>query len=160
MMDKIGDCNVPGFFSISLKYIFCRLINPKPSRSVVHWRNSSPNFVKLSLPSSVLMVVLYMYNFVPDVYTLSFVCWDTFLFNLASRVDASLDQEDVLGFCQRILMGMLECLCIWCWWVSFCMNLLMCWCTFFCCSIVIRFCKCPANVMFPRSSYSSAYLLV
>lgn len=59
-MNEIGDCNDPGYFFISLNYIFCRLVNLKPSRLEVPWSNSTPIFVKLSLPSSVFMLILCM----------------------------------------------------------------------------------------------------
>ena len=54
MVDESSDCNDPDCFFISLKYIFWRLVSPKSSKLAVPCSNSSPNFVKLSLPSNIL----------------------------------------------------------------------------------------------------------
>ena len=144
-------------FLISLKYIFWRLVNPKSSRSEVFCSNSSPNFVNLSAPSNVSMVRLWMLYLVLDVDALGFFCWDNFLFLLVDRDGASLDQVDFFGI---LLKGIDESTRMSIYFillsVIFVVNLLIRWSTSFYCSIVIRLRRYLANLMFPRSSYSSA----
>ena len=140
------------------KYIFCRLVNPKPSRVAVPWSMLSPNWVRLFAPrsefrGSIVNVVpcawwrwsefrLFMYRSMSS-------DWSSHRHSLSGSFFGILSSGMLLSIGMSIYFILLDFFFV-------VVNLPICWWTSFCCSIVIRFRKCLANVIFPRSSYSSA----
>ena len=154
MVDESGDCNDPDCFFISLKYIFWRLVSPKSSKSAVPCSNSSPNFVKLSLPSNILKglivhVVLCAWCRCTEFCLLIYFSISFDWLRRQNQVDFWILSK---GIDVSIGMSIYFILLV----VFFVSLLMCCWSTSFCSLIVIRLCRCLANFMIPRISHSSA----